>query len=58
MQDRGAEQECEIGGGIRARQREERGHLIAVVAGGMALTEVQVGSSEDVDERIQTTHDP
>ena len=58
MKQSGAEQHYEVGEDIRARQREERGHLIAVVAGGMALTEVQVGSSEDVDERIQTTHDP
>ena len=34
----------EVDGDIRAGQREERGHLTAVVANGTVLMEVQVGS--------------
>ena len=34
----------EVDGDIRAGQKEERGHRTAVVANGMVLTEVQVGS--------------
>ena len=44
MHQAGTQQDYEVDGDIRAGQREERGYLTAVVANGMVLTEVQVGS--------------
>ena len=38
MEDRRAEQECEIGGGIRARKMEERRQLTAEVGNSLVLT--------------------
>ena len=52
------QQDYEVDGDIRAGQREERGHLTAVVANGMVLTEVQVGSFEDIDKSFQETQAP
>ena len=40
IHDGGAEQECEVGGGVRARQREERRQLTAEVRNRLVLTEI------------------
>ena len=54
----GTQKDYQVDGDIRPGQREERGHLAAVAANGMVLTEVQVSSFEDIDKSFQETQAP
>lgn len=54
----GANQRSDVGGDIKAGQREEGQQLAAVVRGGMGLTEVQVHRGGDVNNCVQKTQAP